>query len=460
MSDYGTGIRQYSVMIGGREAMIEVGRYAEQANGAVTVRMGDTLIFCAVTMSKHIREGQDFFPLSVDFEEKLYAVGRIPGSFQRREGRPSDRAILNSRVVDRTLRPLFPDGMLNEVQVLLTSLAHDQENHVDMLGILAASTALSISDIPWEGPVAGMRIGLIDGQLVVNPTISQMEHSHLDLRVSGTEDAINMVECGANEVDEATMIAALRLAQESIRPLIALQKQMMAEIGKPKAAFTAAPYDPELEAEVHARVMPQIKQIVAEMTARDDRNEAMELLREEVRAEYEARNVELPDDQKINLKLVKEAVNSALKREVRRRITEDKVRPDGRSTTDIRPLAADVALIPRVHGSGMFKRGQTQVLTIATLGTPRDSQLLDGLDIEDEKRYMHHYNMPPFTTGETGPLRGPKRREIGHGALAENALLPVLPSEEEFPYTIRLVSEVMSSNGSTSMASVCGSTLA
>jgi len=460
MSDYGTGIRQYSVMIGDREAVLEVGRYAEQARGAVTVRMGDTLIFCAVTMSKNIREGQDFFPLSVDFEEKLYAVGRIPGSFQRREGRPSDRAILNSRVVDRTLRPLFPDGMLNEVQVLLTSLSHDQQNHVDMLGILAASAALCISDIPWNGPVAGMRIGLIDGQLIANPTISQMEHSRLDLRVSGTDGAINMVECGADEVDEATMVAALQLAQASILPLIELQKQMMAEIGKPKVAFTAAPYDAALEAEVHARVMPQIKQIVAEMTARDDRNEAMELLREEVRAEYEARNAELPDDQKINLKLVKEAVNSAMKQEVRRRITQDKVRPDGRGTTEIRPLAADVALIPRVHGSGMFKRGQTQVLTIATLGTPRDSQMLDGLDIEDEKRYMHHYNMPPFTTGETGPLRGPKRREIGHGALAENALLPVIPSEEDFPYTIRLVSEVMSSNGSTSMASVCGSTLA
>lgn len=460
MTEYGRPIYTFSAQVGGREYIIETGRFAEQAGGAVTVRVGETLVFCAATMSRNVREGQDFFPLSVEFEEKLYAVGRIPGSFQRREGRPSDRAILNSRVVDRTLRPLFPNEMLNEVQVMLTSLAHDQENSVDMVGVLAASAALMISDIPWNGPVAGVRVGLIDGELVVNPAISQMEHSRLDLRVSGTAEAINMVECGADEVDEETMLKALALAHENIRILIDVQKQMAAQIAKPKAEYISAAYDEALEAEVFKRVMPEIKAIVAQMTARDDRNEAMEALRETVRAEYEARNAELPDEQKVNLKLVKEAVNSAMKAEVRRRITEDKMRPDGRTTTQIRPLFADVALIPRVHGSGMFQRGQTQVLTIATLGTPRDSQLLDGLDPEDEKRYMHHYNFPPFSTGETGPMRGPKRREIGHGALAENALLPMIPSEQEFPYVLRLVSEVMSSNGSTSMASVCASTLA
>jgi polyribonucleotide nucleotidyltransferase len=459
MTDYGRPIHVFKTEVGGQEYVIEVGRFAEQAGGAVTVRVGDTLVFCAATMSRKVRDGQDFFPLSVDFEEKLYAVGRIPGSFQRREGRPSDRAILNSRVIDRTLRPLFPEEMLNEVQVMLTSLSHDQENSVDMIGILAASAALMISDIPWNGPVAGVRIGLLDGELVVNPAISQMEQSRLDLRVSGNANAINMVECGAQEVDEETMVKALSLAQNNIRILIDVQNQMAQQLAKPKQSYISTPHNAELEAEVHQRVMPSIKEIVAQMTARDDRNEAMEALREEVRAEYESLNENLPPDQQVDLKLVKEAVNSAMKVEIRRRITQDKIRPDGRSTTQIRPLVADVGLIPRVHGSGMFQRGQTQVLTIATLGTPRDSQLLDGLDPEETKRYMHHYNMPPFSTGETGFNRGPKRREIGHGALAENALMPMLPSEADFPYVLRLVSEVMSSNGSTSMASVCASTL-
>jgi polyribonucleotide nucleotidyltransferase len=458
-------VHTYTGLIGGKEITIETGKLAMQAGGAVTIRVGDTMLFCTATMSKTVREGLDFFPLSVEYEEKLYAAGRIPGSWGRREGRPSDRAILTSRVIDRTLRPLFPEGMRNEVQVILTSLSHDQENHVDMLGIIAASTAIMISDIPWDGPVAGVRVGLIDGELVVNPLISAMENSQLDLRLSGTAAAVNMVECGANEVDEETMLRAMKLAHESIQQILQLQHQMRAEVGKPKSEYVAAKIDETLVAAVRERVQDEVKHIVAEMTDRDDRRDAMNELKAAVVAEYEAKNAELvlanPLAQLFNTKDAKEVVEQVMVAEVRRRIIEDGIRPDGRDTTTIRPLAAEVGLIPRVHGSGLFQRGQTQVLTIATLGTPRDSQMLDGLDLgEESKRYLHHYNFPPFSTGEAYPLRGPKRREIGHGALAEAALLPMIPDEKTFPYTIRLVSEVMSSNGSTSMASVCGSTLA
>lgn len=452
--------RTYTTMLGDNEIIIETGKFAEQAGGAVTVRCGDTMLFCSATMSKHPREGMDFFPLSVDYEEKLYAAGRIPGSFMRREGRPSDRAILISRVIDRTLRPLFPKGMRNEVQIILMSLSHDQENHVDMLGILAASTALMISDIPWNGPVAGVRVGLIDDELVLDPTIPELENSSLDLRVSGTADAVNMVECGANEVDEDTMVDALRMAQDAIKGLTEVQFQMQRDVGKEKTEVTSVKLDDDFVSEIRDRVKEQVRQIVIEMTARDDRNDAVSELVDSVVAEYEERNANLPEEEQISAKDIGEAIRQVLKEQVRHRITAEGVRPDGRDFTTIRPLHAEVNLVPRVHGSGMFKRGQTQVLTIATLGTPRDSQLLDGLDPEDSKRYLHHYNFPPYSTGETWFLRGPKRREIGHGMLAETALLPMIPEEDEFPYTIRVVSEVMSSNGSTSMASVCGSTLA
>lgn len=453
-------IRTFTTRMSGQDLIIETGRLAEQAGGAVTIRIGDTMLFCSSTMSRNVRDGQDFFPLSVDYEEKLYAVGRIPGSFMRREGRPSENAILNSRVVDRTLRPLFPKNMLNEVQVIILSLASDQTFSVDMLCVFAASTALMISDIPWDGPVAGTRVGLIDGELVANPTLKQMEHSKLDLRVSGTAEAINMVECGADEVDEATMVAALKLAHDTIRELVQVQLEIREAIGKQKSPVHEYKIDPALITEISGRIKNQVREIVVSMTARDDRNGAMDELREAVRAEYIARNAELPADQQVNLRHVKDAIEQVLKKEVRYRIVEEGVRPDGRDTTTIRPLSAMVGFVPRVHGSGLFKRGQTQVLTIATLGTPRDNQLLDGIDLEETKRYMHHYNFPPYSTGEAYPLRAPKRREIGHGALAENALLTMIPSEQDFPYTIRLVSEVMSSNGSTSMASVCGSTLA
>lgn len=454
-----TQVRRFTAQMGNDEIVIETGKLAQQAGGAVTVRMGDTMLFCAATLSRNVREGIGFFPLSVDYEEKLYAAGRIPGSFIRREGRPSDRAILISRVIDRTLRPLFDEGMRNEVQVVLTSLSHDSEHQVDMLGVIAASTAILISDIPWGGPVAGVRIGLVDGELVINPTIPQMENSDLDLRVSGTEDAINMVECAANEIDEETMLKALRLAQETIQPILAIQRQIQAEIGKEKAEVALDKLDPALLEAVREKAIDGLRHIVADITDRTERSTALDELRESILAGYEAHNEGVAEEEQVSLSAVKDAFYQAYTAEVRRRIVEDGVRPDGRDQHSIRGLSAETNLVPRVHGSGLFQRGETQVLTIATLGTPRDSQLLDGLDPEDSKRYLHHYNFPPFSTGETGFMRGPKRREIGHGSLAENALLPMIPDESEFPYTIRLVSEVMSSNGSTSMASVCGSTL-
>ena len=451
---------RYTTMVGNDEVTIETGRLAEQAGGAVTVQLGQTMVFATATMSKRAREGIDFFPLSVDFEEKLYAAGRIPGSFFRREGRPSEGAILRSRLIDRPLRPLFPKNMRNEVQVILTAFSHDQEHHIDTLGIIAASAAMMISNIPWNGPIGGVRIGLIDGELVINPTIPQMENSLLDLRVAGTEDAINMVECGAKEVDEETMLRALKLAHEAMQPIIQLQKQMQAEVGKPKDEPITVGVSDDLTREVTEKSQQGVRDIIAATTDRSGRNEALDELRERIVSGYLPTEDDEIAEGYANPGDVREVFSDVIKAEVRRRILEDGVRPDGRNYTEIRPLAAEAGVIPRVHGSGLFKRGQTQVMTIATLGTPRDSQELDTLAPEDNKRYMHHYNFPPYSTGETYPLRGPKRREIGHGALAETALRNMIPDEDAFPYTIRLVSEVLSSNGSTSMASVCGSTLA
>jgi polyribonucleotide nucleotidyltransferase len=454
-------VHRYVTQLGGQDLIIETGKFAEQAGGAVTIQVGQTVIFATATMSKYAREGIDFFPLSVDYEEKLYAAGRIPGSYFRREGRPSESAILTSRVIDRPLRPLFSEDMRNEVQIILSSLSHDQENQVDMIGIIAASTALMISDIPWDGPVAGVRIGLIDGELVINPTIPQMEDSILDLRVAGTADAINMVECAAVEVDEDTMIRALLLAHESIQPVIALQREIAAAIGKPKSPVISNKVSDELQAAVADKTRAAVRQVLLDTTEREARNQGMDTIREALVAEYEAHNAGLAEGAApVDIKMVRLAFENIIYEEVRRRIVIDGVRPDGRSSTEIRPLAAEVGVIPRVHGSGLFKRGQTQVLTVATLGTPRDAQSIETVSPEEARRYMHHYNFPPYSTGETSPLRGPKRREIGHGALAEAALRSMIPAEDKFPYVIRLVSEVLSSNGSTSMASVCASTLA
>ena len=453
-------IREYRGLVGGKEIIIETGRFAQQAGGAVTVRMGDTMLFCSTTMGSP-RAHLDFFPLSVDYEEKMYAGGRVPGGFFRREGRPSEGAILTSRVIDRTLRPLFPKNMRNEVQVILMSLAHDKEHQVDMLGIIAASAALTISDIPWNGPVAGARIGLVDGELTVNPTYSEMVNSALDLRVSGTADAINMVECNASQVDEETMLEALFMAHDSVQDIIALQQRIRSEIGKEKNEPSTDDLDEALLAEVSARVESQIREVMVAHENRGERREPLQRIQAALIEEYEGRNEAADDDAaKVDMKHVDRAYDQVMKNVVRGRIVNDGVRPDGRDYASLRDLAADVGLVPRVHGSGMFIRGETQVLTIATLGTPREAQFMDGLSPEDDKRYMHHYNFPPYSTGETYPMRGPRRREVGHGALAEKALLSMIPSEEEFPYVLRLVSEVMSSNGSTSMASVCGSTLA
>nr|WP_322801431.1 polyribonucleotide nucleotidyltransferase [Thermoflexus sp.] len=440
----------FKTVVGDKEITIETGYFAWQANGAVIVRIGDTMILATATMAKEPREGIDFFPLSVDFEERLYAAGRIPGSFQRREGKPSENAILTARLVDRPLRPLFPKDLRNDVQIILTSLSADPEYHLDIPSIIAASAALTISDIPWSGPIGAVRVGYIDGQFVINPTVSQMEHSRLDLRLAGTADAVIMVEAGANEIPEDLMVEAIRLGHEAMQPLIALQEEMRTAIGKPKAPYRSFTISEEVRQAVRARLDHQIAEILDTYFDKDRRNEALDELEEEILhalSEYEQAQV-------------KESFHEALREEVRRRILEEGRRPDGRGPKDIRPIWCEVDVAPRAHGSAIFTRGDTQVLSVATLATLAEQQELDTLAPEETKRYIHHYNFPPFSTGEVRVLRGASRREIGHGALAERALLPVIPPEDEFPYTIRVVSEVLSSNGSTSMASVCGSTLA
>ena len=450
--------KRYTVEVAGKEFIIETGHLAMQASGAVTVRVGDSVILATATASKEPREGIDFFPLSVEYEERLYAAGRIPGSWFRREGRPGEGAILLARLVDRPLRPLFPKGYRNDVQVIITSLSSDEENLLDIPAIVGASAALTISDIPWNGPIAAVRVGYVDGELVINPTASELENSALDLRVAGTEDAIIMVECGANEVPEEVMIEALKVAHQAMQPLIALQKAMQEEIGKPKQVPPLFEVPDVIRQAVEDLAAERIHDILHQFLPKKERSDALDALRNETLQAMEGRAEQFGDA--YDTAYVKEAFEDLLKRLTRRMILEEGVRPDGRDYTTIRPLKIEVGLLPRTHGSGLFQRGETQVLTIATLGTPREAQELDTLFPEESKRYIHHYNFPPFSTGEVWPLRGPKRREIGHGALAERALEPMIPPQEDFPYTIRLVSEVLSSNGSTSMASVCGSTLA
>jgi polyribonucleotide nucleotidyltransferase len=440
----------YTARLGESEILLETGTLAKQASGSVTVRCGDSVVLVTAT-SANPREGIDFFPLSVDYEERLYAAGRIPGSFQRREGRPSDDAILTSRLVDRPLRPLFPKGMLNEVQIVLTAFSLDPEYRLDILGIIGASSALMISDIPWEGPVAAVRVGFVDGAFVINPTVSQMAASTLDLRMAGTADAILMVEAGADEMPEDMMLEALRLGHEAMQPLIALQHRMREELGKPKFEYAAAGTDETARAAAEAWLGNKLRDILAQKLAKAEQYGAIGALKRELVAAL---------GESHDPKALGQAFDAIEKEVVRDRILNDAIRPDGRGHREIRPISVDVGLLPRVHGSGLFTRGETQVLTIATLGTPGDAQTLDTLSPEESKRYMHHYNFPPYSTGEVAPMRGPKRREIGHGALAERALEPMIPAQETFPYTLRLVSEALESNGSTSMASVCGSTLA
>ena len=444
----------YEVDVAGKKIIFETGKLAGQANGAVTARMGDTMVFAAATMSKEPREGIDFFPLRVDYEERMYAGGRIPGSFFRREGRPSEEAILTARLVDRPLRPLFPEGMRNDVQVVLYSFSADELHPIDILAINAASAALMVSDIPWNGPIAAVRIGRINGEFVVNPTFPEMEESELDLRIAGSRDAILMVEAGAKEVPEEVMVEALAFGHQALQPIIDIQEKMRAEVGKPKAEITPFVVEDELKAQVEDLVKERLEQLLAAPHTKSELYDGIDAVRDEAIEQLGA-----SDDAEAALK-VKMAFEDVLKKVVRNRILKQGIRPDGRGYTDIRPVWCEVDISPRAHGSGLFTRGETQVLTLATLGTPREAQEIDGLTPVESKRYIHHYNFPPFCTGEVRPMRGASRREIGHGALAERALLPVIPPEDQFPYTLRLVSEVLSSNGSSSMASVCGSTLA
>ena len=445
--------KQFKAMVGDKLIIYETGKLASQAGGAVTVRLGDTMVFAAATMSPEVREGIDFFPLTVDYEERMYAGGRIPGSFFRREGRPTEEAILTARLTDRPLRPLFPNDLRNEVQVTMYSFSIDGINPIDILAINAASAALMISDIPWGGPVGAVRIGRINGQLIINPTFTELDQSDLDLRLAGTRDAILMVECGAKEAPEDVLVEALEFGHRAIQPLVDTQEQMAREVGKQKIDYPHFNLTEIIKEAVHNRVASHLDEILDQHHTKIELNNAVDALMSDTVTELTIQDESLSDE-------VKEAFIEAYKTVVRRRILERGLRPDGRGPTDIRPIWCEVDISPRAHGSGLFTRGETQVLTLATLGTPKDAQELDNLTPTEAKRYMHHYNFPPFSTGEVKPLRGSSRREIGHGSLAERSLVPVIPPEDKFPYTLRLVSEVLSSNGSTSMASVCGSTLA
>ena len=440
-----------NVDVAGKRLSIETGRVAEQANGAVVLRQGDSVVLSTAVMSKEPRLGVDFFPLTCDYEEKLYAVGKIPGAFMRREGRPSETAILASRLTDRPLRPLFPDGFRLDIQVVSTVLSADQENDTTILSINGASTALTISNIPWAGPVGAVRMGFLDGALVVNPPTSRMADSDLDLVVAGTADAILMVEAGAKGVTEKTVVDALKMAHEAIKQLCAAQVELQQQIGKPKLQYTP-PSFPEQVVEVVSEYLALRLDQAAFGPDKAAREAATDELRKKTIVELGERFPEHVD-------ILGKLFDKKLKDRVRERIVEEGVRIDGRGLKDVREITVEVGVLPRTHGSGLFTRGQTQALTIATLGSMSDKQKIDGLGVEEFKRYMHHYNFPPFSVGEARPLRGPGRREIGHGALAERALLAVIPSVDEWPYTMRLVSEILSSNGSTSMASVCGSTL-
>ncbi|MEW8973466.1 MAG: polyribonucleotide nucleotidyltransferase [Tissierellaceae bacterium] len=430
---------------------VTIGKVAEQANGECIIQYGDTVVLVTATSSKEPREGIDFFPLSVDYEEKLYSVGKIPGGFIKREGRPSEKAILTSRLIDRPIRPLFPDGYRNDVQVIATVLSVDQDYSPEITAMIGSSIALSTSDIPFDGPTGSVMVGLIDGKFIINPNSEERERSEIHLTVSGTRDAIMMVEASANEVPEATMLEAILFAHEEIKNICEFIDKIVLEVGKDKQDFEVYRPDEELEKKVVEYGTDKLVEAI-NTVEKQEREDNIERVTKEIIENFIE---EYPDNEKDILNIVDDIV----RREVRRLIIEEGRRPDNRKLEEIRPITTEVGLLPRTHGSGLFTRGQTQVLTITTLGATSDVQIIDGLGEEESKRYMHHYNFPPYSVGDTRPLRGPGRREIGHGALAEKALEPVIPSEEKFPYTIRLVSEVLSSNGSSSQASVCGSTL-
>lgn len=437
---------------GGRPLILETGRVAGLAQGAVLVTYGETVVLVTTCATKEPREGIDFFPLTVDFEERLYSVGRIPGGFIKREGRGADRTILASRLTDRPIRPLFPKGFRSDVQIIATVLSVDYDCAPEIVGMIGASAALTISDIPFQGPIAGCVVGLVDGELVLNPTADQAKASDLHLTVAGSKDAVIMIEAGAKEVPEAKILEAIAFGHEAIKEVVAFEADFQAEAGVPKGAYAIQKPDPLIEAAVAEAVGERMAPILAEAD-KARREEALDTLEADVKA---ALAEAFPD----RGAAISEVFHALLKKSMRRRVLRDGLRPDGRHPEEIRPIWCQVGVLPRTHGTGLFTRGQTQVLSICTLGSVDDAQILDNIGIEEEKHYLHQYNMPPFSTGEARPLRGPSRRSIGHGALAERALEPMIPSLDEFPYTIRIVSEVLSSNGSTSMGSVCGSTLA
>ncbi len=443
--------RTFKTTYAGRELVVETGKTCGLSNGSCWVRYGETVVMANVTASAKPREGVDFFPLSVDYEERLYAVGKIPGSFMKREGKPSEKAILTSRVVDRPIRPLFPKDMRNDVSVVMTVLAVEPDNSPEITGMIATSIALSISDIPWNGPIAGISVGLVDGKIVLNPTLEQRAKNDLNLTVAGSMEKIVMIEAGANEVDEDTMLEAILTGHEEIKKFVAFISDIQKEIGKPKFEFESQEVDHDMFDAIEAFAAERVA-FALDTDDKNIREERLNPIKDDIHNEFDEKYPE-------QIAMIDECIYKLQKKIVRNWLYEGK-RVDGRGIDEIRPLASEVGLLPRVHGSGLFTRGQTQVLTIATLGPVSDSQKIDGLDEEATKRYMHHYNFPSYSVGETKPSRGPGRREIGHGALAERALEPVIPSVEEFPYALRLVSEVLSSNGSTSQGSICGSTLA
>ncbi len=446
--------KSFKTEFAGRPLEIETGKFAELAGGAVMVRYGETCVLSTATMAAKPREGIDFFPLSVDFEEKLYSVGRIPGGFTRREGKPSDKAVLTSRVIDRPIRPLFPKDLRNDVSVVNTVMSVDQDYSPEVAAMIGTSVAIAISEIPWNGPIGGVVMGYVDGELVINPTLAEREKSDLYLTVAGTKEKVVMIEAGAKEVKEDVVFDAIMMAHEEIKKVCDFISAIQAEVGKEKITYEPHVVDEELYNDIKDFGMDKLK-IALDTDDKNVREANMKVFYEELYAHFDGKYTEEENGAEIT-----EAVEKLMKYIVRRWILDEGKRVDGRGITDIRPLSAEVSILPRTHGSGLFARGQTQVLTIATLGPIGEAQMLDGIDAETEKRYIHHYNFPSYSVGETRPSRGPGRREIGHGALAERALEPVIPSEEEFPYALRLVSEVLSSNGSTSQASVCGSTLA
>ena len=443
----------YSFELAGRPLTFEIGELAKQANASVLVRYGDTVVLSTCVASKEPKD-IDFFPLTIGYEERLSAVGTVPGGFIKREGRPSEHAILAGRLIDRPIRPLFPDGFRNDVQVINYVMSVDHNNSPEVSAMIGSSLSLSISDIPFEGPIAGVIVGRVNGEFVLNPTVEQLENSDIDLTVAGTKDAVNMVEAGAKEVPEEVMLEAIMFGHDAIKQIIAFQEQIVAEIGKEKMELNLY----EIDADINARVreMAEADMLAAiQVVEKHARQEAIDAVNKRVLEVFEAEEVTEKE-----LKQVKEVLNKIVKEEVRRLITDEKVRPDGRKIDEIRPLSSRVDLLPRTHGSALFTRGQTQALSICTLGALNEHQMLDGLEVEETKRFMHHYNFPPFSVGETGRYGAPGRREVGHGALGERALKQVMPSEKEFPYTVRLVSEVLESNGSTSQASICASTMA